>query len=147
VVRPLDDQEAAANPVVRPPAEPARVIPPLDAQQAAAHPVVAPPPEPTALVPSPDAQPTAALTKLGEELLKQGDIATARVLLKRAAIAGDTQAALQLGRTYDQAFLAQWGVLGFAADAAQAREWYDRAIKLGSTEASRHLERLANVPK
>ena len=77
---------------------------------------------------------------------QRGDIASARVSLKRAAIAGNAQAALELGKTFDRAFLAKWGVLGPAADAAQAREWYDRAIKLGSTEASQHLARLANVP-
>jgi ATP-dependent exoDNAse (exonuclease V) alpha subunit len=32
-------------------------------------------------------------------------------------------------------------------DVAQAREWYDRAMKLGSTDASRQLERLASMPK
>jgi TPR repeat protein len=68
-------------------------------------------------------------------------------LLKRAAIAGNAQAALELGLTYDPVLLAQLGVLGFAPDAGQAREWYDKAIKLGSTEASRHLEQLSSMPK
>jgi hypothetical protein len=45
--------------------------------------------------------------------------------------------------TFDPVFLAQKGALGFAHDVAQAREWYDRAIKLGSTDAARHIERLA----
>jgi TPR repeat protein len=45
----------------------------------------------------------------------------------------------------ERVFLA--GVVGFDPDLAQAREWYDRAIKLGSTEASRQLERLASMPK
>jgi hypothetical protein len=89
----------------------------------------------------------ATLIEVGEDLLKRGDITSARVSLKRAALAGNAQAALELGMTFDQAFLAKWGVLGFAADAAQAREWYDKAIKLGSTEAARHLARLASMPR
>jgi TPR repeat protein len=75
-----------------------------------------------------------------------GDIASARLFLKRAANARDAQAALDLGMTFDSIFLAQRGVLGVAPDATQAREWYDRAIKLGSTEASRYLEKLASTP-
>src|SRR5262245_60733722 len=57
------------------------------------------------------------------------------------------QAALELGLTFDGTVLAQSGVLGIGSDLGQAREWYERAIKLGSTEASRHLERLASLPK
>jgi TPR repeat protein len=68
-------------------------------------------------------------------------------LLKRAAGTGNAQAALELGMTFDPVLLAKWGFPGFYPDVAQAREWYDRAIKLGSTEASRHLERLAGVTR
>jgi TPR repeat protein len=89
----------------------------------------------------------ATLRKLGQDLLQHGDISAARVVLKRAAAAGDVEAMLQLGMTFDPAFLAKWGVLGFAPDLTQAHTWYDRAMKLGSTEASRNLERLASMPK
>jgi hypothetical protein len=89
----------------------------------------------------------ATLIKVAKDFLQRGDIASARVSLRRAAIAGNAQAALELGKTFDQAFLAKWGVLGFAADPAQAREWYDRAVELGSAEASQHLARLASVPR
>jgi hypothetical protein len=105
------------------------------------------PPEPTPVLPPLDSEQIVALIKLGDGLLGHGDIATARFLLKRAAVAGNAQAALELGLTFDQAFLALSGVQGFPPDAAQAREWYERAIKLGSAEASRHLERLASMPK
>ena len=88
-----------------------------------------------------------ALVKVGEDLLHSGDIAAARTVLKRAATAGDARAALKLGMTFDQGFLTEWGVMGFDPDPAQAREWYDRARRLGSTEASRHLERLASKPR
>jgi hypothetical protein len=102
-------------------------------------------PEPT--VPSLHSEQIAALIKLAEDLLRDGDFATARILLKRAAIAGNAQAALELGLTFDQTFLSASGSLGGLPDAAQARAWYQRAIKLGSTEASRHLQQLANAPK
>ena len=94
-----------------------------------------------------DPEQIAGLVKLGQDLLKQGDVESARFLLKRAAIAGNAQAALELGLTFDGTVLAQSGVLGSGSDIGQAREWYERAIKLGSTEASRHLERLASRPK
>src|SRR5262245_34620229 len=89
----------------------------------------------------------AALIIRGQELLSLRDVGSARLLLKRAALAGNAHAALAFAKTFDQAFLAEWGVLGLAPDAAQAREWYDRANKLGATEASRHLERLARMPQ
>jgi hypothetical protein len=105
------------------------------------------PPEPVP-VPAPLApEQIAALIKLGQDLLKRGDIASARFLFKRAAIEGNAQAAFELGLTFDQPLLAQSGVLSFGPDVGQAREWYERAIKLGSTEASRHLERLSSMPK
>ena len=92
-----------------------------------------------------DPEEIATLIKRGEEFLKTGDIAGAQISLKRAANAGNAQAALEVGMTFDPVFLTERGVLGFAPDVAQAREWYDRAMKLGSGEASRHLERLAGT--
>ena len=94
-----------------------------------------------------DSEQVARMVKLGRDLLKHGDIASARLLLKRAAIEGNAQAAFELGLTFDQPLLAQSGALSFGPDVGQAREWYERAIKLGSAEASRHLERLVSMPK
>jgi hypothetical protein len=65
-------------------------------------------------------------------------------MLKRAASADHAQAALLVGMTFDPVFLTQSGVIGIAPDVEQAREWYDRAMKLGSTEASHHFKRLAS---
>jgi hypothetical protein len=105
------------------------------------------PPAPTPGLPLLDPEQIAGLIKLGRDLLKHGDVESARFLLKRAAIAGNARAALELGLTFDGTVLAQSGVLGIGSDVDQAREWYERAIKLGSTEASRHLERLASMPR
>jgi TPR repeat protein len=105
------------------------------------------PPAPTPGLAPLDPVQIAGLINLGRDLLKHGDVESARFLLKRAAIAGNAQAALELGLTFDATVLVQSGVLGIGSDVDQAREWYERAIKLGSTEASRHLERSASMPK
>jgi hypothetical protein len=103
-----------------------------------------PPPKLAPAAPALDAEEIAVLIKRGEEFLKTGDIAAARLLLRRAAAAGSAQAALDLAATFDAPYLAQQGVLGFAPDLAQARAWYEKAAELGSREASQRLEQLAD---
>jgi TPR repeat protein len=51
---------------------------------------------------------------------------------------------MALGATYDPTFLAKISVLGVSADLDKARSWYQRAKDLGSQEAPRRLEMLAN---
>ena len=80
-----------------------------------------------------------------DHFMKSGDILSARILLNRAARTGDAQATLELGMTFDPIVLAERGVRGFTSDVAQARAWYERAMALGSTEASRSLQRLAGM--
>jgi hypothetical protein len=84
------------------------------------------------------------LLKQGEQFAGAGDLASARVVLQRAAQAGDATAALALGATYDPIVLAQIGAVGFAADVEQARGWYQKAENLGSAEATRRLQALVN---
>lgn len=107
--------------------------------QAPRAPPVAPPP--------PDAQEVALLIERADRLLRSGDITAARTLLRRAARGGNAQAALELGRTFDPIFLARRGAVGLDSDVAQARQWYEQALKLGSTEASGYLEQLAAEAK
>jgi TPR repeat protein len=52
---------------------------------------------------------------------------------------------LTLGASFDPIVFEEMGVLGFAADVAQARRWYQQAAELGSSEAKRRLERLAKM--
>jgi TPR repeat protein len=85
----------------------------------------------------------ALLLKRGEDLIAQGDIAAARLMLTRAAEAGEARAALTLGATYDPEMLRRLGVRGVAADAALARAWYEKAAEYGSGEATRRLEQVA----
>ena len=58
--------------------------------------------------------------------------------------AGDTNAAVAMGATYDPIVLKKQGVHGIEADIAQARVWYERASSVGSQEAIHRLELLAN---
>lgn len=85
------------------------------------------------------------LIRRGVELMQMGDFAAARLLLRPAAEAGDPQAALMLGSTFDPAIVADLGVRGLAPDPDAARAWYRRAMASGSTEATRRIERLARM--
>lgn len=87
----------------------------------------------------------ATLIKRGEEFLKAGDVPSARIALRRAVAEGNAKAALLLGATFDPLLLAEHGVIGFASDPVQARNWYQRAAELGASEAPRRLERLAGL--
>jgi hypothetical protein len=84
------------------------------------------------------------LMKQGQQLIAAGDVATARTVLQRAADAGDADAAMALGGTYDPNVLARLGVVGVSAEAEKARSWYQRAETLGSPDAKRRLDLLAN---
>lgn len=90
-----------------------------------------------------DREEIAMLVKRSEELVAQGDIASARLMLTRAAEAGDARAALALGATYDANVLRRLGVIGMIGDAARARGWYEKAAEYGSGEATRRLEQFA----
>jgi hypothetical protein len=92
-----------------------------------------------------DAAEAELLVKRAQDYLKAGDIVSARLALRRVAAAGNPQAALTLGASFDPVVFEELGVLGFAADVAQARTWYQRAAELGLAEASRRLERLAKL--
>lgn len=89
----------------------------------------------------------AALVARGAKYFAAGDIAAARLMLRPAALAGNSVAALALGETYDPVVLKRLGVIGFPGDLAEARDWYRRAAELGSTEAPRRLDQLAGLDR
>jgi type II secretory pathway predicted ATPase ExeA len=111
-----------------------------------------PPPEvapaaadPAAMPPSPSAPSTASplppailamLLDRGAAMLATGDISAARLLYKRAADAGSAQAAAEIGKTYEPAFLANRRAIGIQADPTIAAGWYRRALSLGGTKAA-----------
>ncbi len=86
----------------------------------------------------------AALVKRAESLIEVGDIASARLLLERAAEAQDAHAALLLAETYDPAVLGAQDIRSITADPANARRWYEKAAQFGSTEAKQRLAQMQN---
>jgi len=136
-------------------AKPAQLLLP-GAAPAAPHPagaVAGPAPKTTASAPiKPGAKTRAApripdrqlaeLLARGDVFLRAGDIASARLFYERAADAGDGQAALRVGATFDPTFLASIGLRNMPADPAKALFWYHRALGLGASDVETHLNRL-----
>jgi len=91
-----------------------------------------------------DPQEIATLIERSSAFLKRGDLASARLLLRRAAEAGSADAALTLGSTFDPVVIQQMGVIGIEPDIARARQWYEKAAELGSDAASQRLASLKN---
>jgi hypothetical protein len=103
------------------------------------------PTEPTSVAPAMrrlDPDDIEALIRRGEAFILQGDFAAARLMLQRAAEAGDGRAAVMLGATYDPVVLRRVGVVGFKPEPERAREWYERAVALGASEASDRIAEL-----
>jgi TPR repeat protein len=111
------------------------------APQAAPAPEVAAPVE---VIHHLDAGEIASLLKRADSLIASGDVAASRLVLRRAAEAGDARAAMMLAGTYDPAVLGKLSVHGVVPDLAMARSWYEKARRFGAPEASVQLERLAN---
>jgi hypothetical protein len=95
----------------------------------------------------PDDEEIAALIKRGQDFVRNHDFSSARLLLKRAAEAGSAAAALSLGETFDPLVLQQFHEIGVQPDLAQARDWYERAARLGSDAASQRLAKIAPPPQ
>jgi hypothetical protein len=89
-----------------------------------------------------DSDELTTLMTRAKALLASGDIAPARLLLERAAEAQDASAALMLAQTYDPTVLGTQDIRNITPDLALARSWYQRAAKLGSTDAQRRLSQL-----
>jgi type IV secretory pathway VirB10-like protein len=140
--------ELAAPPAPPPPATllTAAATPPTqkvsafaDTRSAAAEPQASEPPR--AMSPE-QRQAMASLVARGKELLQNGDFSSARLILEHVADAGEADAALTLGSTYDPTVLAELGIRGQAADVDLARTWYEKAQEFGSTEATSRLKTL-----
>ena len=127
----------------RPSDVPAAPVPSAASSSPFTEPPVAP--APAAASPHPSTQEIAQFLARGDTLLYQGDVTSARLFYERAADAGDGQAALRLGATFDPAFRG-WDVLrGVSADPTKARLWYQRARDLGEAEANRRLKSLGET--
>ena len=101
----------------------------------------------SAAVPAPEEAPrlsAAQITELlarGDTFLRAGDIASARVFYERAADAGDEEAAMRMGASFDPTFLGRTG-LRTRGDPTKAQSWYRHALDLGAPEANRQAQRL-----
>jgi TPR repeat protein len=80
-----------------------------------------------------------------DDLIKSGDLSSARLLLRRVAEAGDARAAFTLAGTFDPNVLKALDLQDGAPDIALARLWYERAAQLGSADAPRRLQQLATA--
>jgi hypothetical protein len=132
-------------------ATPPGVPAPVAAAPPAAAPVAALPPAPVRepMIPGDaihrlDPNEIASSLRRADDLIASGDLAAARLVLRRAANAGDARAAMTLAGTYDPVILEKLGVHGFVPDVAMARAWYEKAKKFGSAEAPQRLELLAS---
>jgi len=91
-----------------------------------------------------DADELANLLKRAKGLIAVGDIAPARLLLERAAEAQEASAALLLAQTYDPAVLGTPDMRSITPDPAMARDWYQKAARLGSLDARQRLAQMQN---
>lgn len=95
-----------------------------------------PPPAATA---APQTEEEKAMLERAVELLRNGDVSSARLLYQHLANNGSAAAALSLARTYDPEVLPSLGVIGMRANPAEAERWYKRAAELGNDSAARRL--------
>ncbi len=120
---------------------------PTDTSAVPANTPVPAPTSPAAIAPT---APSAGFSKAemaellahGDTLLRNGDVASARLFYERAAGAGDGRAALRLGATFDPEFLGRLGLGQLQANPAEARSWYSRARDLGMVDAKPRLNSL-----
>jgi hypothetical protein len=151
----LGDRPAAAARAALPPVPTPAVANNSNAAAAARRPAGAPKPQPLPVAYEGAVQTPAALARraggrspgrdlrqAGDVKLLEGDVASARLFYERAADSGDARAALDLGNSFNPAFLRRLGVLGMRGDAGAAARWYRQARRLGSPDAEKALHTL-----
>jgi hypothetical protein len=123
--------------------QPAPQAPPQPSQPDIKQPqaALAPAPPPPRRI---DPDELTALLKRAKGLIDVGDIASARLLLERAASAREAKAALLLAQTYDPAVLGPADMRSITPDPVMARSWYQKAAELGSAEAQQRLAQMQN---
>lgn len=134
-LRSAQQNQGQAQPDPAPPAAVTPVTTPVTPVTQAA------PPTPARKI---DADELAMLMSRAKGMIATGDIASARLLLERAADAQEATAALLLAQTYDPAVLGTQDMRSITPDPAMAREWYQKAARLGSTDARQRLAQMQN---
>jgi hypothetical protein len=83
------------------------------------------------------------MLKRGENYMRLGDVASARLVFEDLAAHGSAKGALAMGKSYDPAVLRQIFVAGnLEPSVEKARMWYLRAQDLGDTEAGMQIAAL-----
>ena len=90
------------------------------------------------------ADPVRSLIERGDAMLALHDIGSARLLYERAAKAGSSRAATEVGKTFDPNFLRREGAVGLQPNRSEAVSWLQRAAALGDPEAAVLLRQLQN---
>jgi hypothetical protein len=87
----------------------------------------------------------ASLLRRGDDYVNFRDLSSARLLYRRAAEAGNVNAALALAGTFDPNVLKKLGFPENVGEVTKARLWYELAQQLGSAEAPQRLQQLATL--
>ncbi|MCG8562510.1 MAG: hypothetical protein MI824_22150 [Hyphomicrobiales bacterium] len=82
------------------------------------------------------------LLSRGQGLMRDGDIAGARLIFEHAAQRGSVKAMVALAKSYDPDLLGQLGVQGIQPDLEKAINWYERASRSGDQESSVRVKAL-----
>jgi TPR repeat protein len=90
----------------------------------------------------PPSEEAARFCAQGLVALASGDIAGARLFLKRAAESGDSRALMALGDSYDAPTLTRLGVVGMRGDPDRAHDFYARAAAAGVNAAKERIAAL-----
>lgn len=129
-------RENAAKPdvAVRVEKEPAPALIPAVAPTAAPASTSEPKAQPAPVLPSLSPAEVNSILRRGDALLREGDVAGARLLLGYAASRGNKDAMIKLAKSYDPEFLAKLGVRGVQPDPEKAAHWYGRAEKTAAAQ-------------
>ena len=101
------------------------------------NPTAPPPPSASTAV---SAAEIARLLARGDALFHDGDAASARFFYQQAVDAGDGEAALRIGMTFDPVFATHRARRNWRPSPAAARFWYRRARDLGAAGAQRQID-------
>jgi hypothetical protein len=134
VARIAPASEPAPMPVAKPePPAVAAIIPP---------PTAAPPRTAQASVPAASPAELHQLMARGDEMMRLGDPASARLFYEHAAARGLARAYTSVGRTYDPLALQRLNVRGGGANGEQALAWYRRGSDAGDKDAQKATSEL-----
>ena len=131
----------AAAPVAAAPT--AAIAPPVVAAIVPTEPAAATRRTAQASLPVADVGELQRLMTRGDEMLRLGDPASARLFYERAATRGMARAYTAVGQTYDPALLRRLGIRGGGANGEQALAWYRRGADAGDADAARAISELS----